>query len=71
MSEYEYEVTFRGSQWTKTIVVYHEADTQDGKDSEASELVEAWARSVAQDKGLEELMNSDDEVSIVKTGELL
>ena len=69
MSEYEYEVTFKGSQWTATVLVYHEADTQDGKDSEASDTIQAWAETVADNNGLG--ISDYHEVSIVKTGELL
>lgn len=68
MSQFEYEVTFRGSQWNATVICYHEADTQEGKDEEASDTVQAWAESVADQTGL--TISDYSEVSIVKTGEL-
>jgi len=68
VKEYEYEVTFRGAQWNATVIVYHEADTKDGRDEEASDKVEAWAVTCADQNGLS--VNDYDEVSIVKTGEI-
>ena len=69
MSEYEYEVTFEGSQWTATVLVYHEADTKEGEDLEARESVIRWAEAVAGDKGLG--ISEYHEVSVTQTGELL
>lgn len=69
MSEYEYEVTFTGSQWIVTVLVYHEQDTEEGKNEEASDAIQAWAEAVASNNGLS--INDYHEVSIVKTGELL
>ena len=63
--EYEYEVTFRGSQWTANILCYHELDSEI---TENRSTIEGWAEAVANNNGLE--LNDYHEVVIVKTGEL-
>lgn len=64
--EYEYEVIFRGSQWTATVIIYHEADSEETEQDR--DAIQSWAETVASDKGLQ--INEYDEVSILKTGEL-
>lgn len=64
--EYEYEVTFRGSQWTATIICYHELDNEGTE--EDRDRIQGWAEAVADNNGLQ--LNDYHEVSIVKTGEI-
>ena len=69
MPEYEYEVTFRGSQWTATVLIYHELDNETKEDQEANgDAIQSWAESVADQHGL--VIGDYHEVSIVKTGVL-
>lgn len=64
--EYEYEVTFRGSQWTVITLCYHEADSE-GTEADR-DLIQNWAEAVADQNGLS--LNDYHEVSILKTGVL-
>jgi len=50
MREYEYEVTFYGSQWKATIAVYHELDSEEGQ--EERDRIQGWAEGVADQLGL-------------------
>lgn len=63
--EFEYEVTFMGSQWTAKVICYHELDSEIVKNRTA---IEGWAEAVASNNGLE--LNDYHEVLILKTGEL-
>lgn len=66
MNEYEYEVTFYGSQWNATVIVYHELDSEEGE--EEREMIQGWAEGVADQLGLS--LAEFHEVKITKTGEL-
>ena len=66
MSEYEYEVTFYGSQWRATVIVYHELDNEVGEDER--DRIQGWAEGVADQLGLG--LGDFHEVIIKKTGEL-
>ena len=66
MNEYEYEVTFYGSQWRATVIVFHELDSEAGE--EEREMIQGWAEGVADQLGLS--LADFREVKIEKTGEL-
>jgi len=68
MREYEYEVIFEGSQFTATVIVYHEVDTKEGEDLAARDVVIEWARTIAGNKGLQ--IDEYDQVSVIQTGVL-
>ncbi len=66
MSEHEYEVTFYGSQWRATVIVFHELDNEQGE--EEREMIQGWAEGVADQLGLG--LGDFHEVKIEKTGVL-
>lgn len=67
MNEYEYEVTFYGSQWRATILVYHEEDSELGGENARSKIT-LWALAVADQLGLG--IGDFNEVKVEKTGVL-
>lgn len=67
MNEFEYEVIFRGSQWTANVLVFHEADSE-GTEADR-DAIQGWAEAVADQNGL--MLGDYHEVSINKTGELV
>lgn len=66
MKEYEYEVTFYGSQWRATVTVFHELDNEEGE--EEREMIQGWAEGVADQLGLS--LGDFHEVKIEKIGEI-
>lgn len=66
MSEYEYEVTFYGSQWRASVIVYHEEDSDRGSVERGK--ITLWAEGVADQLGLS--LGDFHEVKIEKTGVL-
>lgn len=66
MNEYEYEVTFYGTQWRASVIVYHELDSEAGQ--EERERIIGWAEGVADQIGLS--LGDFHEVKVEKTGVL-
>jgi hypothetical protein len=66
MSEYEYEVTFYGSQWKASVIVYHEVDSEKGSVERGT--ITLWAEGVADQLGL--TLADYHEVKVEKLGEL-
>ena len=64
MSEFEYEVTFYGSQWRLVTLCYHEHDSEQGD----LPIID-WAYTVADQNGI--TMDGYESVSVLKTGELV